>query len=126
LLYSYESTLRDNADFITDDLRNLATQKVAELRAAITNRGTTVEEMRMRIDALQQTLLTIGEAVYKQVQSGSLDGAYDYDAAAQAAPWVNGHPPIPETAPFSDEYGEEYGEEFVDDATITADYEAVD
>lgn len=126
LLYSYESTLRDNADFITDDLRNLATQKVAELRAAIANRGTTVEEMRMRIDALQQTLLTIGEAVYKQVQSGSLDGAYDYDAAAQAAPWSNGYPPVSETAPFSDEYGEEYGEEFIDDATITADYEAVD
>lgn len=33
LLYSYETTLRDNGELITDELRNSATQRVAELRA---------------------------------------------------------------------------------------------
>ncbi|MBF2049972.1 MAG: molecular chaperone DnaK [Elainella sp. C42_A2020_010] len=118
LLYSYETTLRDNADFITDDLRALATEKVAELRAAIADRNTALEEMRSCIDALQQTLLTIGEAVYQQAQAEASEELYDYDATTQTAPWANGHTP-PE--PPAEDY-----EEFVDDATITADYEAVD
>ncbi|WNZ23400.1 molecular chaperone DnaK [Leptolyngbya sp. NK1-12] len=118
LLYSYETTLRDNADFITDDLRALATEKVAELRAAIADRNTALEEMRSCIDALQQTLLTIGEAVYQQAQAEASEEFYDYDATTQTAPWANGHMP-PE--PPAEDY-----EEFVDDATITADYEAVD
>lgn len=121
LLYSYEITLRDNADFITDDLRNLATQKVAELRAAIADRSTTIENMRLRLDALQQTLLTLGEAVYKQAQPGVSDEAYAYDATTRTAPWANGHPEV-ETAPLADDYNDE----FIDDETITADYEAVD
>ncbi len=118
LLYSYETTLRDNADFITDDLRALATEKVAELRAAIADRNTALEEMRSCIDALQQTLLTIGEAVYQQAQAEASEELYDYDATTQTAPWANGHTPL---EPPAEDY-----EEFVDDATITADYEAVD
>ncbi|NJO77926.1 MAG: molecular chaperone DnaK [Cyanobacteria bacterium RM1_2_2] len=120
LLYSYETTLRDNAAFITDDLRSMATQKVAELRAAATSRSTTLEEMQQCIDGLQRTLMTIGEAVYQYAQAGSAE-EYPYDAATQAAPWANGHTPA-ETAPFA----EDYSEEFVSDETISADYEAVD
>ncbi|MCU0524887.1 MAG: molecular chaperone DnaK [Elainella sp. Prado103] len=122
LLYSYETTLRDNGEFISDQLRSLATQRVAELRAAIADRGISVEEMRHCLDALQQTLLTIGEEVYRQVQQPSSTDDYNYDnAPTQAAPWANGHMPA-DAAPF----GEEYTEEFIDDETITADYEAVD
>lgn len=120
LLYSYESTLRDNAAFITDDLRNLSTQKVAELRAAIADRSTTLEDMQQCIDALQRTLMTIGESVYQHSQATPLEG-YAYDATTQAAPWDNGHVPA-ETAPFADDYSEE----FTNDETISADYEAVD
>jgi molecular chaperone DnaK len=120
LLYSYETTLRDNAEFITDEMRAQATQKVAELRGAIADRNSSVEVMQSRIDDLQQALLSVGEAVYLQVQQPQAEE--DYDATTQAAPWQNGHLP-PEANPFSAEYSEE---EFTDDDTITADYEAVD
>jgi molecular chaperone DnaK len=120
LLYSYETTLRDNAAFITDDLRSMATQKVADLRAAIADRNTTLEEMQQCLDGLQRTLMTIGEAVYQYAQASSAE-EYPYDATTQAAPWVNGHTPA-ETAPFV----EDYSEEFASDETISADYEAVD
>ncbi len=122
LLYSYETTLRDNGEFISDELRNLATQRVAELRASISNRAISVEEMRMRLDALQQTLLSIGEEVYKQAQQMNPAEASYYDAPTQAAPWANGHVAAEGAAPFV----ENYNEEFIDDETITADYEAVD
>lgn len=122
LLYSYETTLRDNGELITDELRNLATQRVAELRAAIANRNIAVEDMQMRIDGLQQTLLLLGEEVYRQAQQPSMveDYAYD-DTPTQAASWANGHSAEPASA-----FSESYEEAFVDDETITADYEAVD
>lgn len=122
LLYSYETTLRDNGEFISDQLRNSATQRVAELRAAIADRGITVEDMRQRLDALQQTLLTIGEEVYRHVQQPDTTESYQYDdTPTQAAPWSNGH-----VATDASPFAEEYTEEFINDETITADYEAVD
>jgi molecular chaperone DnaK len=117
LLYSYETTLRDNSDYITDDMRNLVTQKAAELQAATANRTTTVEEMHLQINALQQVLMTIGESVYQRVGANS-DSGY---AAAQTKVWEHGHM-SEQSTPFT----ESYDEALIDDATITADYEAVD
>ncbi|MFM7425781.1 MAG: molecular chaperone DnaK [Elainella sp.] len=136
LLYSYETTLRDNAELITDEMRNQATQRVAELRAAMADRNIQVSEMQQRLDGLQQALLAVGESVYQQAQQGDsysqdypqsqshdLQDYSDYDnAPTQAAPWANGHV-SPEANPFADEYS---NEEFLDDETVTADYEAVD
>ena len=126
LLYSYESTLRDSADLITDDLRRTAGDRVSDLRAALANRSVTVEEMKQRLEALQQTLYTMGESVYQQAaetsssstgSSNSSSGAPEY-AYAAAAPWASD---------TSESNGsEDYSTDFADDETITADYEAVD
>lgn len=122
LFYSYESTLRDSADFITDDLKRSAADRVSDLRAALANRSVTVEEMKQCLDALQQTLYTLGESVYQQAAEpssssspSSNEGEYAY---AAAAPWA------------SDTAGQggsnDHNNDFADDETITADYEAVD
>jgi molecular chaperone DnaK len=125
LFYSYESTLRDSADFITDDLRRTAAERVSDLRAALANRSVTVEEMKASLDALQQVLYSIGEAVYQQAAATSSGSSADHFSApsgggeeyayAAAAPWASDS---------SSEVGD--GNEFTDDETITADYEAVD
>lgn len=118
-LYSYESTLRDSADFITDDLKRSAADRVSNLRAALANRSVTVDEMKQCLEALQQTLYTLGESVYQQAaetSSGSSHSEGEY-AYAAAAPWA------------SDTAGKgsnDYDNDFADDETITADYEAVD
>jgi molecular chaperone DnaK len=127
LFYSYESTLRDSADFITDDLRRTAAERVSDLRAALANRSVTVEDMKTALDALQQVLYSIGESVYQQAAATSA-GSSDHSSAssgggepeyayAAAAPWATGD---------SAESGGDYGNDFTDDETITADYEAVD
>ncbi|NJR66154.1 MAG: molecular chaperone DnaK [Leptolyngbyaceae cyanobacterium CRU_2_3] len=118
LFYSYESTLRDNAALISDDLRATATQRGAELRSAISDRSATAEVLQQCIDGLQQTLLSIGEAVYNQSQSATIDATYaaptEQDSFGMA-----GYPEV-ETAALED-----YAD-FANDETVTADYEAVD
>ena len=121
LFYSYESTLRDSADLITDDLKRSAADRVSDLRAALANRLVTVEEMKQCLDALQQTLYTLGESVYQQAaepsSSSSRSSEPEY-AYAAAAPWAS------DTA--EREGSNDYDHNFADDETITADYEAVD
>lgn len=122
LFYSYESTLRDSADFITDDLKRSAADRVSDLRAALANRSVTVEEMKQCLDALQQTLYTLGESVYQQAAEpssssspSSNEGEYAYAAAAPWASDTSGHGG-----------SNDHNNDFADDETITADYEAVD
>lgn len=117
LLYSYETTMRDNASFITADMKALAHQRMAELKAAMTDRSMTPDLMRQRMEALQQVLLSVGESVYRQAQSDGSD--YDYSPTEHAAPWAT-HPEAAETTP-----GDGLDSDF-DDETIAADYEAVD
>lgn len=112
LFYSYESTIRDSGEFIGEDLKTQAGEKVAELRAAIANPKISVDEMKERLDALQQTLFTIGAAVYQRANQGD-DGA---TFAVEDTP----------TTPFSGDLDSQEDFDYEEDATVTADYEAVD
>jgi molecular chaperone DnaK len=118
LLYSYESTLRDNAGFITDDLKQLATDRVTELRAALSDRLISVEGLQHCIDNLQQALLAIGKSVYSEAKSEENGHAYAVEHAAR----TNGQPNTKTSSAMDDDYTAE----FADDETITADYEAID
>lgn len=119
LFYSYETTLRDNGQFISEDLKAQGTERVAELKAAIANSTATVDEVRHCLDALQQTLLTIGASVYQQATEASADDfVYSGTDSESSTTEYN-----LETQPIADD-DDDYN--FDDDATITADYEAVD
>ncbi|HEY9645448.1 MAG TPA: molecular chaperone DnaK, partial [Chroococcidiopsis sp.] len=114
LFYSYESTLRDHASIITEDFKAQAADKVADLRAAIADRNIAVDDMKNRINALQQALLDIGSSVYQQVEPDTPD--FDYSGSDALGDDSNGH--------YESEEEEDYG--FENDETVTADYEAVD
>jgi molecular chaperone DnaK len=119
LFYNYEITLRDNASFINDGLREQAAQRATELKAALADRSITPETMRQRIDALQQLLLSMGESVYQQAQDTSNnDRAYTNHTVPAAMPWQEG-----ELAAYATET---LDGDFATDETITAEYEAVD
>ncbi|WP_421655519.1 molecular chaperone DnaK [Leptothermofonsia sp. ETS-13] len=113
LFYSYETTLRDNIEFIPDNLKVQATEKVAELKAAIANPSVSVEEMRARLDALQQTLFDIGASVYQRANQSQDDEDLDENATVRFD-----RPAGPSDLEDDDN--------FENDATVTADYEAVD
>lgn len=116
LFYSYESAMRDNAALISDGLKAQANEKVAELRAAIADRNITPEDLQARLDALQQVLLSIGTAVYQQV------GSEDEDDFGQETAFAGES----YQGDMADREGEEDEYDFDNDATVTADYEAID
>ncbi|MBD2105112.1 molecular chaperone DnaK [Leptolyngbya sp. FACHB-261] len=110
LFYSYESTIRENGDLITDARKYEADQKAADLKVALNNRSSSLEEVKGKLDALQQALFAIGAEVYQRSSSSGL---------GNGGPATNGGPG---TAPGEGDYSSDYD----DEDTLTADYEAVD
>jgi molecular chaperone DnaK len=114
LFYTYETTMRDNSELISEELKAQAIERVTALKAAIADPTITKEEMKHKLDALQQTLLDIGASVYKRSAEAEDSFSYlddDDDPDSTAAYNLGGRPNLDPDD---------------DDATITADYEAVD
>lgn len=121
LLSNYESTMRDNVEFIPADLKTQANEGIAELKAAIADKD--IDRVQAGISGLEQILLSIGTAVYQQAAGNEQDyAAADYSAETEdmTAADMNGYGDPTLTVEEEDDYG------FEDDETITADYEAVD
>lgn len=69
LIYSYESTLKNNSEFCSEELKAQAQEKMKELQAAIAAPSSSVEAVKQKLDSFQQTLFAIGSNVYNQVNS---------------------------------------------------------
>ena len=113
LFHSYETTLKENADLVSDSLKAQAKEKIVKLRSAIADSKVSIDEVKTHLDELQQLLYTIGTAVYQNAEpfensafesnTDSGSGLQDETVSADMSCFV-----------------------FEADATITADYEAVD
>ena len=151
IFYQYENTLRDNGDSISEDLKLEAATKVAVLRASIGDSQISVAEFKSQLEAMQQVLYAFGAAVYEKGPTGSSSSA----PAAPSTPAKPPAAPAKPTAapatddpfafdlgdldtaqdetvqvdlsPFGGKSGNPFGgDEFDQDATVTADYEAID
>ncbi|HEY9886967.1 MAG TPA: Hsp70 family protein, partial [Candidatus Obscuribacterales bacterium] len=120
LFYSYEATLRDNGDLMDAALKVAAEEKAAELRVAIQDKAIAPEDLRNAIEGLQQALFNIGSTLYQQTDQD--DEAIDFNVEVATEPMRS---PL-EAA--SDNVGSNAAADGdIDlDATITADYEAID
>ncbi|PSB18715.1 molecular chaperone DnaK [Phormidesmis priestleyi ULC007] len=119
LFSSYESTMRDNGEFISDSLKAQANEKVAELKTAIADPKISIEDLTQKVDALQQILFAIGAAVY-----GSLN--QDHEDFGKSSNNDAPKTPAASNSDFDFDNDETVPADFENDATITADYEAVD
>ncbi len=133
LFYSYETTVRENDEVISAELKEQGAQRVAALKEAIANPRITVEEMQARLDALQQTLLLVGASVYQGGHAGggsASAGDYTYNSEGEDATvqysYDNNDDLLAESYPDSDSDSPFGDLDFDSDATMTADYEAVD
>lgn len=115
LLYSYESTLRENGALISEELIAQANRAVAQLKAEIADARATGEGLRHSLEALQQVLLAIGTNIYQQgTEPHSSEDALAEAADPDQASWdfsVADNPTV-----ISDN----------SDDTVISDYEAID
>ncbi|WP_041429267.1 molecular chaperone DnaK [Thermosynechococcus sp. NK55a] len=72
LLYSYESTIKNHGITLTPDLRARIEPVVQSMQAAMVDDNITPDEIRKRMEALQQALVTLGSVVYQQTAGGSM------------------------------------------------------
>ncbi|MGD1943018.1 MAG: molecular chaperone DnaK, partial [Leptolyngbyaceae cyanobacterium] len=124
LLYSYEATLRDNSDLMDVALRASAEEKAAELRAAMQDKAIAPEDLRNAMEGLQHSLFTIGATLYQQSEEGDEVVDFNVDVPLEEANETIAQPLDFAESETSDP--DEQGGSIDLDATITADYEAID
>ncbi|MFN6566536.1 molecular chaperone DnaK [Nostoc minutum NIES-26] len=117
LLASYESTLKDNANLIGEQMKALAQEKVTQLRAVMNNPGISLQEFRACLDDFQQNLFAIGADVYNRANdqnSDEVEEVSDSQLPSDLDRHMNGTL-IPQ-----------FNFDFDDENTAQADYEAID
>ncbi|BAC08342.1 molecular chaperone DnaK [Thermosynechococcus vestitus] len=72
LLYSYESTIKNHGITLSPELRARIEPVVQSMQAAMVDDNITPDEIRKRMEALQQALVTLGSVVYQQTAGGSM------------------------------------------------------
>jgi len=118
LFYSYETTLKDNANLVSDDLKAQGDEKKQQLQTALTDPSISVDDVKQRLDDFQQTLFAIGAAVYQQASPSIEPDDFTREE-------VSSTPEFSEQTQSPPEEEDEFEFNF-DDETVTADYEAVD
>ncbi|GAP96431.1 molecular chaperone DnaK [Leptolyngbya sp. NIES-2104] len=113
LFHSYETTLKENGEAISDSLKAQANEKIAGLRSAIANPKVSIDEVKSYLDGLQQLLYTVGSAVYQNAQPF---GNSDFEPNTDSGMNFEDDTVSVDMSAFT----------FEADATMTADYEAVD
>ncbi|MFN6485932.1 MULTISPECIES: molecular chaperone DnaK [unclassified Nostoc] len=116
LLFSYESTIKDNSNFIGDQMKTLASEKVSQLQAAMIDSSISTVEFKQRLDDFQQTLFAIGADVYNRAnnQSDEIEEA----SASLFTPEVD--------SPMNGTLIPQFNFDFDEESTAQADYEAID
>ena len=117
LFYSYEATLRDHGSLLDDLARADLEEKAGQLRVAIHSPDIEVATFQSYIDDLQAAIFAVGANFYRETEeSDDVDLGISVPAYASADPGHDG-----------DDYDATYDSDDMElDATVTADYEAID
>ncbi len=121
LIYSYESTLKDNGTLIDREFKTQAEESITLLRGLFDDPAVTIEKVQQQLENFQQLLLKIGTSVYQKANSG----AHDF-IDTTVIPQERKTTPQSTTAPIptaKEEFNLDFAEE---DSTVTVDYEAIE
>ncbi|MEH1766367.1 molecular chaperone DnaK [Nostoc sp.] len=116
LLFSYESTIKDNSNFIGDQMKTLASEKVSQLQAAMIDSSISTVEFKQRLEDFQQTLFAIGADVYNR--ANNQNDEIEKDSASLFTPEVD--------SPMNGTLIPQFNFDFDEESTAQADYEAID
>jgi molecular chaperone DnaK len=131
MIYSYESTLRDNGHLIAPNLQASVDEAVSELQMAMLEPSANIDNVQGMIDRLQQKILQLGSAVYQQADGQSFIEPNELKTNPNTR---RNSPPPPPPAP-APPVGVANGHrkvastltvDFDDDETAATDYEVVE
>ncbi len=137
ITYTHETTLKDNADLIREDLKQQAIAKREALEVAFKDPHVTVEIVKTRLEEFKQAVLAVGTDLYNRASQGVSAEFETVDSTPMppsGVPDFSEHPTeiveseqptqiVEEEPSEDDEFRFEFDD---DDATIAADYEPVD
>ncbi|HEY9691197.1 MAG TPA: molecular chaperone DnaK [Oculatellaceae cyanobacterium] len=119
LFYSYESTLKENGHLISEEIKSQADQKAKQLRLALNNPRSRVEDIKEKLELFQQTVLAMGTSVYQQAnQTPTSEFNVPKKPGTSSVSKAVESTPEPEATLDINDVDE--------DETVTADYETVD
>jgi molecular chaperone DnaK len=129
MIYSYESTLRDNSHLIAPHLQASVDEAVSELQMAMLEPSANIDNIQGMIDRLQQKILQLGSAVYQKAEGQSFaePQGLKTNPRRESSP-----PPPPPPAPpgrvahSHRKVASTLTVDFDDDETATTDYEVVE
>jgi molecular chaperone DnaK len=116
LLFSYESTLKDNGSLIGEQIKVIASEKVSQLQAAMTDSSISTIEFKQRLEDFQQTLFAIGADVYNRANS------QNDEVEEGSGSFLSSEPDSPMNGTLIPQFNFDFDEE----NTAQADYEAID
>jgi molecular chaperone DnaK len=153
LLHTYQTTLEENYNYISAELKAKGNQKKEQMEAVLKTFPNNLESLKTAIEDFRQILLTIGTQIYQKANVDDDSSSFDNTAAAPPImTYSDGVTEVrdknqtvaldeeehtvandedytiartEEDVSISDET-EEYQFNFDDDETISSDYEAVD
>ncbi|PSB34162.1 molecular chaperone DnaK [Chlorogloea sp. CCALA 695] len=122
LIYSYESTLKDNGTLIAQELKIQAEESITLVRGLFVDPEVTTERVHQQIDNFQQLLLTIGTSVYRKANSSEASDSIETTILPTnretSTQFTKTSVPITQ-----EEFDLDFAEE---DSTVTVDYEAIE
>jgi molecular chaperone DnaK len=116
LLHSYESTLKDNGNLVSDSIKVQVEQKVSLLQVAMGDTNVSIDDFKQRLDDFQQTLFALGAEVYNRANSqpGEIVDIADNSISFNAGGSIDGDA-VPQ-----------FNFDFEEEGSLQADYEAID
>ncbi|MDC7228850.1 MAG: molecular chaperone DnaK [Sphaerochaetaceae bacterium] len=83
LIYSTEKSLKDYGDKISSEDKATIESAVADLKGVMDNQSATAEEIKAKVETLQQASYKLAEEVYKQSAASGAEGAEGAEGQAQ-------------------------------------------
>ncbi len=129
MIYSYESTLRDNGHLIAPNLQTSVDEAVSELQMAMLEPSANIDNIQGMIDRLQQRILQLGSAVYQQADGQSFSEPNELKTNPNIRRNSPPPPPAPPMAGVANGHRKVASTltvDFDDDETAATDYEVVE
>jgi molecular chaperone DnaK len=125
LLSSYTSTLNDNGDLISAEMKDAASKKFASLQAAMSDPNMSGVAFKPILEEFQQALFAIGADVYKRA-SKSVDPQPEEQEEEEKEDFSDISLTLVEESSATETSIPQFNFDFDEDSTASADYEAID